>query len=196
MMAITNPGATSAARPSQSLWRLALAAALMLAVTPLSQAADCVKNSEVCIEGPATRDIGGNLVYRDCWRTTSQFSCVSRTSTDDCQPLRDRGCSQVGSTCVDTNAQGACMVYEQSMQCLVATGTFERWPHLCGISRGTFDEPNSVSIDSHIWTSSAQTGVVLPAATDCFQFARADLAGAPETPVRFDTPQLARARNA
>lgn len=74
--------------------------------------------------------------------------------------------------------------------------TFERWPHLCGISRGTFDEPNSVSIDSHIWTSSAQTGVVLPAATDCFQFARADLAGAPETPVRFDTPQLARARNA
>jgi conjugal transfer mating pair stabilization protein TraN len=100
----------------------ALAAAAMLAGTTLCQAADCVKNSEICVDGPATRDIGGYPVYRDCWRKTSQYSCLSQQTTDDCQPLRDRGCSQVGSTCVDTNAQGACMVYEQSWQCRVATG--------------------------------------------------------------------------
>lgn len=69
--------------------------------------------------------------------------------------------------------------------------TFERWPEYRAISRGAFDEPNSVSINAHIWTSSAQTGVVLPAATDCFQFARADLGGSPLTPARFESPQLA-----
>ncbi|OQC18072.1 conjugal transfer protein TraN [Candidatus Skiveiella danica] len=100
----------------------ALAAVILLASPSPSHAADCVKNSEVCVEGPATRNIGGHLVYRDCWRTTSEFSCLSQNSTDDCQPLVERGCSQVGSNCVDTNAQGACMVFEQTWQCRVASG--------------------------------------------------------------------------
>ncbi|RSZ34007.1 hypothetical protein EJO66_18755 [Variovorax beijingensis] len=69
-------------------------------------------------------------------------------------------------------------------------------PEYRGISRGAFDDPNSVSISSHIWTSSAQTGVVLPAGTDCFQFARADLAGSPQAPARFDTPRMARTGDA
>jgi hypothetical protein len=76
------------------------------------------------------------------------------------------------------------------------TLTFERWPEYRGISRGAFDDPNSVSISSHIWTSSAQTGVVLPAGIDCFQFARADLAGLPQAPARFDAPRMARTDNA
>jgi len=94
----------------------------MLAINSPAQAADCVKNSEVCVEGPATRNVGGYQVYRDCWRTISQFSCISQTSENDCQPLRDRGCSQVGSTCVDTNARGVCMVYQQSWQCRIGAG--------------------------------------------------------------------------
>jgi hypothetical protein len=44
--------------------------------------------------------------------------------------------------------------------------TFERWPEFRAISRGTFDDPNWVTIGSHIWTESAQTGVVLPANID------------------------------
>jgi len=99
-----------------------LVAAVMLAINSPAQAADCVKNSEVCVEGPATRNVGGYQVYRDCWRTISQFSCISQTSENDCQPLRDRGCSQVGSTCVDTNARGVCMVYQQSWQCRIGAG--------------------------------------------------------------------------
>ena len=86
-------------------------------------AADCQKVSESCVEGPETRNIGGYPVYRDCWRTRAQYSCVSQTMTDDCQPLRDRGCSQVGSSCIDTNAQGACMIYEQTWQCRVSSGS-------------------------------------------------------------------------
>ena len=70
--------------------------------------------------------------------------------------------------------------------------TFERWPQYRAISRGAFDDPNSVSIGSHIWTESAQTGVVLPADTDCFRQARATLDGTPLAPERHAAPVLAR----
>jgi hypothetical protein len=38
--------------------------------------------------------------------------------------------------------------------------------------------------------------IELPAGTDCSRLARADLAGSPQTPERFDEPQMARASNA
>jgi conjugal transfer mating pair stabilization protein TraN len=102
---------------------LAWIAALLLIATPTSQAApSCVKESEVCVEGPQTRTISGYAVYRDCWRTRSQYRCVAATSNDDCQPLRDQGCSQVGSKCIDATTDGLCMVYEQSWQCKTASG--------------------------------------------------------------------------
>ena len=69
---------------------------------------------------------------------------------------------------------------------------FDRWPDFRAISRGTFDDPDWVEIGSHIWTDSAQTGVVLPAHTDCFRQARATLDGQPKTAERFDVPTLAR----
>src|SRR5689334_5682845 len=34
--------------------------------------------------------------------------------------------------------------------------TFERWPGYRALSRGAFDDPDSVSVSAHIWTSSAQ----------------------------------------
>lgn len=70
--------------------------------------------------------------------------------------------------------------------------TFDRWPQVRGLARGAFDDPNSVSIGSHIWTASAQTGVVLPADTDCFRQARATLDGTPLAPERHAAPVLAR----
>ena len=101
----------------------ALALTLVLGMVSSVFAADCQKTAESCVEGPETRNIGGYPVHRDCWRYRSQFSCVSLAMSDDCQPLRDRGCSQIGSLCVDTNAQGSCMLYEQSWQCRVASGS-------------------------------------------------------------------------
>jgi hypothetical protein len=70
--------------------------------------------------------------------------------------------------------------------------TFERWPQYRAISRGTFDDPNSVTVTSHIWTESAQSGVVLSAHTDCFRQARAALDGTALTPERHASPVLAR----
>ena len=96
----------------------------MLAVAATSvRAADCQKAAESCVEGPETRNIGGYAVYRECWRYRAKYSCVSQAMSDDCQPLRNRGCSQIGSSCVDTNPQGACMLYEQTWQCRVSSGS-------------------------------------------------------------------------
>jgi hypothetical protein len=72
------------------------------------------------------------------------------------------------------------------------TLTFDRWPEFRAISRGTFDDPNWVEIGSHIWTESAQTGVVLPAGVDCFRKARATLEGHPLEPIRYPSPTHAR----
>jgi conjugal transfer mating pair stabilization protein TraN len=98
--------------------------ALMLPVAAHAGDGTCIlTQADVCVDGPGTRNINGLDVYRDCWRYQAAFTCQSANYVDDCQPLRDRGCSQIGSSCIDTNAQGACMLYEQTWQCRVSGGS-------------------------------------------------------------------------
>lgn len=70
--------------------------------------------------------------------------------------------------------------------------TFERWPEYRAISRGTFDDPQWVSIEAHIWTGSAQEGVILPAGIDCYRHARTNLDGSFEAAERFAAPVAAK----
>ena len=76
----------------------------------------------------------------------------------------------------------------------VVTLTFDRWPQYRAVSRGTLDDPDSVEIGSHIWTESAQSGVVVPGGVDCFRHARALLDGTPLEPTRH--PGAVEARGA
>lgn len=69
--------------------------------------------------------------------------------------------------------------------------TFERWPEIRGIARGCYDDPNAVSLSSHIWTRSAQAGTALPAGVDCFAKARTSLDGRAEPSVRHAAPVMA-----
>jgi conjugal transfer mating pair stabilization protein TraN len=48
---------------------------------------------------------------------------VSQNYIDNCAPLVQRGCGQVGSRCVDTMPDGTCDLYEQTYKCKVADGT-------------------------------------------------------------------------
>ena len=73
--------------------------------------------------------------------------------------------------------------------------TFERWPDVRGISRGCYDDPNAVTVSSHIWTQSAQTGTALPEGVDCFARARMSLDGQAEVPVRHTSPAMAPSRS-
>ena len=94
----------------------------MLVAWSATHAADCTKVSETCVEGRETRSISGHAVTRDCWRWQSSYQCPSAGFTDDCQDLRDRGCSQVGSTCTDAGPGDTCMVFEQTWQCRTSAG--------------------------------------------------------------------------
>ena len=67
--------------------------------------------------------------------------------------------------------------------------TFERFPDSRAILRGTLDDPNSVSVDAHIFTRTTQAGSVLPANMDCFEEHRITLEGAPRVPERYDQPR-------
>jgi hypothetical protein len=73
---------------------------------------------------------------------------------------------------------------------------FERWADLRAVSRSCFDDPGTLGIDAHIWTRSAQPGVVLPAGVDCFEQARYLADGRPAVPVRHAAPVMATAAGA
>ena len=101
-----------------------LLALLLWFVPALAHAGDgsCLRVSEVCVDGPATKVIGGQSVYRECWRYEARFYCASEGPINDCQRLVDQGCFQVNSKCIETLANGQCSIYEQSYSCKIADG--------------------------------------------------------------------------
>jgi len=102
-----------------SLIRLFLTALLLACLPATVSAAECAKLSEVCLDGPATKTISGQPVYRDCWKYEARYTCLSGAmDTSECDELRDRGCGQISSTCVETSDTG-CSYYENKFQCLV-----------------------------------------------------------------------------
>ena len=102
--------------------RLRFSACLLaMGLSLAAAAADCVKKSEICVEGRATRIVSGISVSRDCWRYRATYKCASSTTSNDCADLRNGGCSQIGSRCIDVNSAGTCTLYEQQWQCPVGT---------------------------------------------------------------------------
>ena len=63
----------------------------------------------------------------------------------------------------------------------------ERFPHILGLCAGTFDDPNwfdrSAGKCRHIFTRSAQEGVMLPAGVDTFREHVLQLDGTPNQPI-------------
>ena len=100
-----------------------LLAHILGASTTIAGDGTCTRLSETCIEGAETRIINGQPITRSCWRYQASFDCASSTPVNDCQPLRDKGCFQVDSRCVDTLANGQCALFEQTYSCKVASGT-------------------------------------------------------------------------
>lgn len=103
---------------------------LMLSVNVF--AADCARTGSVCADATPCKTISGAVVCLagatvpaggigltdSCWQYTDTYNCAG-AQTDDCQPLRDRGCGQVGSTCLTYAADGTtCTMFQQTYQCL------------------------------------------------------------------------------
>jgi conjugal transfer mating pair stabilization protein TraN len=84
----------------------------------------CALKTSQCVEGPETRTIGGQSVFKDCWRYRKTYECLDSRLTEEpyCQELRNAGCVQIGSTCV-SSYENRCVEYENVYQCGGGTGT-------------------------------------------------------------------------
>lgn len=81
----------------------------------------CSLQKDVCTMGKETRVINGVSVTRDCWQKQDSFQCGQASPSDNnCQPLRDKGCEQLNSTC-KTKIGEVCVVYDQTYRCPTQT---------------------------------------------------------------------------
>lgn len=95
---------------------------LLVIVAAPAWAGSCVKMGSTCLDATPCKTISGVQVClsqlgETCWKYEDTYDCVSPTQVDDCQPLRDKGCGQIGSKCLTTNPDGTCSMYEQTYQC-------------------------------------------------------------------------------
>jgi conjugal transfer mating pair stabilization protein TraN len=84
-----------------------------------ASSAPCVKTGSVCVEPAETRRVNGADVHLDCWRYQDSYTCRSADAIGNCQPLRDAGCGQVGSSCVSTDADSTCLMANYVYSCPV-----------------------------------------------------------------------------
>ena len=78
----------------------------------------CEILEKTCAEGPATRNINGKNVYKDCWAWNRQYKCRSDTYIDECKELASsKGCKEVSKECLHATAlhknAGRCEHYEK-----------------------------------------------------------------------------------
>jgi conjugal transfer mating pair stabilization protein TraN len=83
-----------------------------------------VGSAAVCTDGPATKQIDGVSLTRDCWEYTTTLACTSAAPADQCAPLAASGCTPTASACRQTNiTTGLCEVFEDSYSCPVPAQT-------------------------------------------------------------------------
>lgn len=88
--------------------------------TVSADAGDCVRAASECLDSSPTRSISGILVpvaaVGGCWELQHSYQCIDPGMDDDCQDLRDRGCGQIGSKCIE-GSDGVCVLTENTYQC-------------------------------------------------------------------------------
>lgn len=113
---------------------------MLLAFTKIASAA-CSKNNisggvpspacavdEFCTDGPATKNIAGLDVYRECWNCVAEFSCTGTTVTQEayCQELIDQGCTPVSQVCdpdLTCTATYSCLSPDSATTAVMDCGT-------------------------------------------------------------------------
>jgi conjugal transfer mating pair stabilization protein TraN len=83
----------------------------------LSNSPTCQSASTLCVEGPETRNINGLDVYKDCWRWSKEFACIASNQHDYCAPLRNAGCTNLGSQCSNYAFTGSCIERNHQFIC-------------------------------------------------------------------------------
>lgn len=99
------------------MMRTLLAVLVLLLSTTGHAASDCQRTGSTCTAPNQTRTVNGMSVFRECWAYQDTYECRSQNRINDCQPLRDKGCSQIGSHCVERDDAGTCVMFEQKYHC-------------------------------------------------------------------------------
>ena len=98
---------------------LTTAILLFIAVVSINSfAAECRKTGQTCVEGPATRNISGNLIYQGCWRYRSTYECIKPQAIDYCAAIsKVAGCWQTSTSCVSAAWNGTCLTEQRTYRC-------------------------------------------------------------------------------
>lgn len=84
----------------------------------LESNANCQVASQVCIDGPGTKNINGLDVYKECWEWKKDYTCASTTLTSTCADLKANPlCTETASNCVDVLPGGQCGLLEHQYKC-------------------------------------------------------------------------------
>ncbi len=84
----------------------------------LANTPSCTFQTEQCVTPQSTRIIQNIPITRDCWEKEANYRCLGNAGTDggSCKPLRDQGCEQINSVCLD-RTDGGCNKYLQTFRC-------------------------------------------------------------------------------
>ena len=84
----------------------------------LANTASCTFQTEQCVTPQATHIIQNIPITRDCWEKEANYRCLGNagTGSGSCKPMRDQGCEQINSVCLD-RTDGGCNKYLQSFRC-------------------------------------------------------------------------------
>lgn len=89
----------------------------LVAVSNVLATISCTNPKTECVEGRSTKDYEGVPVTLDCWHTRTISEC-KETADNNCQALRDQGCSQVGVKC-KVMFNDTCVVQDETYRCPV-----------------------------------------------------------------------------
>jgi len=80
-----------------------------------------VVTSARCVDGPATKQVDGAPVTRDCWRYETTLSCEGDSAPiDECASLISQGCTPVNARCKQKNpTTDVCEVTQNTYSCTV-----------------------------------------------------------------------------
>lgn len=85
----------------------------------------CERIASVCVDTEPYKTVSGLRIdisqVGGCWAFEDTYQCATDKQVSDCQPLRDKGCAQLGSSCLNYLADGTCSTYEQRFQCTNTT---------------------------------------------------------------------------
>ena len=90
----------------------------MIGIVSSSAWAACEVIKETCLQGPETRIIGGEEIYRECWQWETVSECESGGSVNYCEPLESlSSCQQTETNCLESSKPGVCEVRENAYSC-------------------------------------------------------------------------------